>query len=220
MNTNKEQGSGNKRKRGRPTLEAKIDKDAILKVALEAFAESGFEGVTITAISKRVGVRDSLLHYHFGNKNNLWQKAVIMVFEKYKEDSDNAAKLFKDLDFLSMSKALTRHFIHFTAKNPAFYQIIMHEMAQASERSKWLEDNVMSSLSNRFFKYHSEHVKLGLVHSIPIGNLTAIFLGACNTFFTLHRSMKNQFGVDVFDEKEVDQHADIVINMLYHGIVR
>lgn len=207
-----------KRKPGRPKSESTIDKDEILNIALTAFAEKGYDGVSITSISKQINVGDSLLHYHFGNKKKLWQATVEKAFVEYEKDSLKAVKLLKDLDQISMSKAMTRHFIHFTGKHPQLYQIIIHEMAKESEQSEWLQKNVMQSLSNRFFQHHKKFVEQGLVEAIPIANLTTIFLGACNTFFTFHLNIKNQYKVNVFDEEEIDKHADIVIKMLYHGM--
>ena len=62
-----------------------MTKEHILKIALEAFAEFGFEGVSVSTIAKRAGVHDSLLHYHFGSKKDIWKKSITQVAIKYDE---------------------------------------------------------------------------------------------------------------------------------------
>jgi AcrR family transcriptional regulator len=47
-------------------------RDLILNVAEELFAERGFHGVSVREIADRAGVRQSLIHYHFSNKETLY----------------------------------------------------------------------------------------------------------------------------------------------------
>lgn len=209
-----------KRKRGRPTQKKSANKEQLLKVALKAFAENGFGGVTISKISRIANVDDSLLHYHFGNKESLWKNAVQMAFNEYLIENKKTAKLFRDLELTSLSKAMTRHFIQFNGRNPELFQIIIHEMALKSSRSDWLQEEVLKPLSQIFLDHQKDQIKQGLVHEIPLHHLNAIFLGACNTFFLLHRQMKDQFGINAFDEKEIDKHADMVIKIFYEGVLK
>lgn len=48
----------------------------ILLAAEEAFAQSGFDGVGMKAISLRAGVSQGLLHYHFGTKDRLYAEVI------------------------------------------------------------------------------------------------------------------------------------------------
>lgn len=50
-------------------------RDAILNVAEGMFAERGFHGVSVREIADRAGVRQSLIHYHFVNKETLYGAA-------------------------------------------------------------------------------------------------------------------------------------------------
>jgi AcrR family transcriptional regulator len=50
-------------------------RDSILNVAEELFAERGFHGVSVREIAERAGVRQSLIHYHFSNKETLYAAA-------------------------------------------------------------------------------------------------------------------------------------------------
>lgn len=45
----------------------------ILESALSCFAERGYNGASMSEIAKLAGVQKSLLQYHFGTKEGLWQ---------------------------------------------------------------------------------------------------------------------------------------------------
>ncbi|MEP4199167.1 MAG: TetR/AcrR family transcriptional regulator [Aliishimia sp.] len=50
--------------------------DRILTAAELEFAERGFDGVGMKAISVRAGVSQGLLHYHFGTKDRLYEEVI------------------------------------------------------------------------------------------------------------------------------------------------
>lgn len=50
--------------------------DRILSAAEQAFAERGFDGVGMKAISASAGVSQGLLHYHFGTKDRLYERVI------------------------------------------------------------------------------------------------------------------------------------------------
>ena len=48
----------------------------ILDAALEAFAEAGFEAMSVRKLTRRLGVSHNLVHHHFGSKLELWYTAL------------------------------------------------------------------------------------------------------------------------------------------------
>lgn len=58
-------------KNARPMAAART-RDAILNVAEVLFADRGFHGVSIREIAEAAGMRQSLVHYHFSNKETLY----------------------------------------------------------------------------------------------------------------------------------------------------
>lgn len=55
-------------------------KDAILQAAEEVFIQKGYDGARMVEIAKRAGVGHPLLHYHFRNKEMLFQQVVKRKF--------------------------------------------------------------------------------------------------------------------------------------------
>lgn len=61
---------------------ASSTRDAILSVAVELFAEHGFEGTTLRAITDRAGVDVAMVSHFFGNKQGLFDEAVVKRGER------------------------------------------------------------------------------------------------------------------------------------------
>src|SRR4051795_9741054 len=57
-------------------------RQAILRAALDLFAERGFDGASTRLIAERAGVGQPLLNYHFAGKQELWRAAVDDLFER------------------------------------------------------------------------------------------------------------------------------------------
>ncbi len=138
-----------KRKAGRPANTETINKEAVLKTALEAFAEFGFEGVSVKTIAKRAKINDSLMHYHFGTKMDIWKKAIETSIDKYEEERKKTFRLYKGENLEILGKALIRHFIYFMAENMKLHQIVVHEMTQKTERTDWVINIVLEPIAQR-----------------------------------------------------------------------
>jgi len=52
-------------------------KTRLLEAAGEEFAEKGFEGATVRAICERAGANQAAVNYHFGDKEQLYEQAVL-----------------------------------------------------------------------------------------------------------------------------------------------
>ena len=209
-----------KRRVGRPTDKEGIDKDKILRIALQAFAEFGFDGVSVNTIAKRAGVHDSLLHYHFGSKLDIWQKSIMQVGRKYVESSDRTVKLFKGSDYATLGKALIRHYVYFLAENIEFNQVLQHELTQTSERTEWVIDTCLIPFSERidmFYKYYMDSepaYKMSLAHSF------SFTFGIASTFFNLQALFLKKHNINVFDEEQIETHVDLVTEILFATIFK
>jgi NAD(P) transhydrogenase len=62
------------RRRGRPPkAQAGATKAALLRAALDLFAERGYEGTSVRAIARAVGLSESVLYAHFENKRAIFE---------------------------------------------------------------------------------------------------------------------------------------------------
>lgn len=59
-----------------------LTKERILEAAQKEFVLNGFNGARMRAIADTAQVNKGLLHYHFGCKENLFEKVFVYVFRK------------------------------------------------------------------------------------------------------------------------------------------
>ena len=65
-----------RRGRGRPPRSEDSKQDEILRAALRAFAQGGYEGTNLRRIAADADVDVALIAHHFGSKLGLWKAAV------------------------------------------------------------------------------------------------------------------------------------------------
>jgi TetR/AcrR family transcriptional regulator len=71
---------------------------AILAAAERVFAERGFDGASLRDLADAAGVTRSLIHHHFGSKEDLWLAVADHLFADYGErQSEILARPFLDL---------------------------------------------------------------------------------------------------------------------------
>ncbi|MGB7757992.1 MAG: CerR family C-terminal domain-containing protein [Salinisphaera sp.] len=56
-----------------------LTRDAVLQAATAAFAADGYDKVTLRALAIQAGVNQSLIGYHFGNKQGLYQAVFVAI---------------------------------------------------------------------------------------------------------------------------------------------
>jgi len=200
-----------RRKRGRPPQQSKIDIDHVLSIALRCYANKGYEGTRMNEIAEQAGCSKSLMNYHFNGKEDVWMQAVSKLGEKLHARYQRIEGYFKDLSGLVLMKALNRQFIYFSAEHPEFYKIVFHEMCNPSERTQWLLDEVLFPL-HKMSELRMSTTKDGddLLLGISHAHLFSLLIGAANVFFIHSYENKRLYGVDVFDEKEIERYADFV----------
>ncbi|WP_186294740.1 TetR/AcrR family transcriptional regulator [Vibrio algivorus] len=74
------------KKQGRRTAqEAEQTKKAILKIAAQLFCRFGYKKVSLRQISEQANVSHSLLRYHFGSKEKIWQHISDHIYQYFQE---------------------------------------------------------------------------------------------------------------------------------------
>jgi hypothetical protein len=60
-------------------------RDALLTAGTELFAESGYDGVPVSAIAEKSRVNKAMINYHFGGKRQLYRAIVRTTFSEIVE---------------------------------------------------------------------------------------------------------------------------------------
>lgn len=65
------------------TRDPELTRTRILDAAETLFVELGFSAVKLSALARSAGVTKSLIHHHFGSKEQLWEAVKNRAFERY-----------------------------------------------------------------------------------------------------------------------------------------
>ncbi len=129
------------RARGRPAVDdpTTLPTDLLLDGALEMFAESGYDGMSVRELARGLGVSHNLIPQRIGSKERLWFQAVdrgfgaltVALAEAIQELADEA-------DDVVRLRALVVGFIEANATRPALVQIINQEATSPGPRLEHL----------------------------------------------------------------------------------
>lgn len=123
---------------GRPPAEsAPATLDEILDAALQMFADKGYDGASVAALNRELGVSHNLIHQRFGSKENLWYAAVDRAFSAVA--SEMAIDLQDDSGGPSEQvRRLTRRFVQINARRPEILRLVSIEGVAESDRLDYL----------------------------------------------------------------------------------
>lgn len=190
-------------------------RERILRAALQAFAEKGFEGAATRDIATRAGVNHGLIPYYFGSKLKLWRAAVDRAFAELKEGLDAVLRDPTVTDDRGRTGLLIRNFVRFVARNPEFIALMYDEGRQRGPRMRWLVDRHARPMYEAVQALVRGAQKLGsLPADIDPVHFHYILVGAAGIFFHQAEECKRLTGIEPFDEAVVERHARAVEQLL------
>jgi TetR/AcrR family transcriptional regulator len=138
------------RRRGRPRADAihAVPEARVLNLAFQTFARRGFEGTTLRALAKQLGVSHNLLNVRFGTKSNLWRRAVDARV------AQAAPPVYAAFDAPGLNDEWRlRQFIHrfcrWALENPELVGITNVECRHASWRLDYIVDGYLQPFKQR-----------------------------------------------------------------------
>src|ERR1700745_3619668 len=116
-------------------------RDKILSAAGEVFAEQGFDGATIRAITERAGVNGAAVNYHFRDKAELYTRVAMdacSVRAAYREAMAEAADSPEE-----RLRSLIHHFLEYLldpARPHWKRRLLARGMAKPTTPTDWVGD--------------------------------------------------------------------------------
>jgi AcrR family transcriptional regulator len=111
----------------------------ILEKALELFAETGFNGVSMRRIAQEVGINPATLYHHFVHKEDLYEQ--VLRFAYAEQAAHFSALVSIEGTPQSQLGEFFREFAFYIAKDQHFFRLVKREQLEGnSERLKMLVD--------------------------------------------------------------------------------
>lgn len=187
----------------------------LLEVAIEVFAERGYDGASTREITRRAGIALSLLPYYFESKEALWRAAVDIVFGRYRRRLRSKVSELKGLDEVTFARETLREYVRFSAEHPEVYRFIMQEGTNRTERMKWMVEKHVWPVFNYVVRTVSRAQELG---AAPPGRPEHIFMmlmAASASIYALAPEFEILTGRTPNHPELIKQHADTVMDMFF-----
>ncbi|WP_405729013.1 TetR/AcrR family transcriptional regulator [Streptomyces sp. NBC_00028] len=203
---------------GRPPAEqAPATLNQILDAALRMFADKGYDGASVAALNRQLGVSHNLVHQRFGSKEQLWYAAVDHAF------SNIEAELLPELDDttggpLEQFRRVIRRFIHIHARRPEILRLLTIEGVADTPRLDHLYDHhiapTIAALSAPLLRLMDE----GVIAPVPRRTLHFLIAHGASAPFSLIGLARRIGPGDPLDPQAIEEHATVVADLILAGL--
>jgi len=184
-----------------------------MRSTAEVFAQHGFDGATISAISEATGVPTSTIYYNFDGKLEIltfllraWLDRTALVVEEAVAGSESAA--------VRLARLIEAH-LYSMAHDPSTCQVMFAEVGRIG-RLPEVSEAVQQAFHGPVAALLEEGAADGSLSNVPVQTATSVIYGAV-TLTGLQHIVVSEGAVPAFDVGQVsDEVADIVMN----GIVK
>jgi AcrR family transcriptional regulator len=207
-----------RRPRGRPRAQdSPVAVDDILTAALRAFATHGYDGVSVSALSRELGVSHNLLHQRFGSKQGLWYAAVDAGFGRMVRE---VASVFDPTiaDPLQQLRISIRRFLELSAEQPEVLGLMNIEGRQSTERLDYLFDTYIDPGTAPIGRLIDHLAAEGRIRPISRRDLHLLMSHGGAAPFTLVALAERFDPKDPRDPVEVRAHTAMIADVIVAGL--
>jgi len=209
-----------KRKPGRPAAGDKaISQTDLLEAALHAFAEHGYEGVSIRKLTRDLGVSHNLIHHYFSSKEQLWKSA--MEFGNGQIPVTPTSLLSPNIapgEEIERLYDATYTSALMAADHSDYFKIIMDEASLGGARFDFLYDNFVGGVADAVNELFQRAIKRGEARDLPPGLTSIMLLAVIGTPFTMKALARKLIGADEGRSLSKEDAARAVADSLFYGV--
>lgn len=183
------------------------EKQQIIKgVALELFAEKGYEATSVNAIAKKAAISKGLLYHYFSSKEELLKVIWNDILERF-----NPTKFNEDKTMITDAEAeefMDKLFELCKNNRPQwrlYYQLFFQPKVIEYFTSTYIKDNPVQKTQNKFLEYFGE--KIG-GPNLSMGMFTVLV-------FIKGFSMVTPYTEEVFSNEFLDQYKEYLKTIFF-----
>jgi len=144
-----------------PGADGDETRERIMESALEAFAEHGYDAMSVRELTRQLGVSHNLVHHYFGSKSELWYAAVEhSLGQSTTEILTRLEGAIGDSDPVGSVRRLLGVTFMEAARHPAVLSIIADESGRGGERLDFLYKRFLEpaiEITGRFLEAARPH---------------------------------------------------------------
>lgn len=190
--------------------------ETILEAALEAFAQRGYDGVSVRELNRQIGVSHNLVHHYFGSKEALWRAAIDFGLGRA-----NDAWRLEDLGPLSdleKMKVGLRRFLEVVARTPAIQRIMQQEGAVGGPRLDYIAERYIVPFLWPSLARFEKTTKIK-ERNLNLASVALLTGAGATAFFTQAALARKIGGPDPFSEEGIELHIRTMMTVLFYGVL-
>ena len=195
-------------------------RELLLSVSAKLFARYGYDGVTTVAIAKAVGVRQSMIHYHFKSKALLWEETIHYIMQKRKEVFPINDPAITALPPVERAKTHIRLLFDTSIKEPEYGRIFQYEAIAGGERFQWLMDHYVRRSVAIIDRTIAEAVASGEIRDLPVEHLTAIVSVPRYLSVVFEAIVRDMHNIDAPAHEYLSGLCETYIDVLFNGMLK
>jgi TetR/AcrR family transcriptional regulator len=142
------------------------DLEEILQRGLEAFAELGYEAVSVRQLNERLGTGHTFIHDRYGSKEAFWRAVMESAVRHVTDEVTAAVDKEEAGDDLARLTASVRAFHQAAARRPHLTRVIDYEAGRDSPRLAYLY-GLMKPLDEAARPVFDRLVREGMLRDVP-----------------------------------------------------
>jgi len=190
--------------------------ETILEAALEAFAQRGYDAVSVRELNRQIGVSHNLVHHYFGSKEALWRAAIDFGLGRA-NDAWRLDDLGPMTDLEKMKVGL-RRFLEVVARMPAIQRIMEYEGAVGGPRLDYIAERYVVPFLGPSLARFEKTTKIE-ARDLNLASVALLTGAGATAFFTQAALARKIGGPDPFSEEGIERHIRTMTTVLFYGIL-
>jgi len=200
--------------RGRPRLR---DDDVILRAALHAFAQHGYDGMSLRTLNAEMGLSRGTINQRFGSKEQLWYAAVDHEFRCLIDDLNAELAQRPDPDDdLSRVREGIRAFLIASVHRPELVRLMNQEGLQSTGRLDYIMTSFTLPTLTPLWEALNRLADAGEARRVPARTLLFLIAHGAAAPFTLG-PLSDRFNPVDGPLDPVD-HIELVTDIIISGL--
>jgi TetR/AcrR family transcriptional regulator len=208
------------RQRGRPRADAHhaIPEARVLDLAFQAFARRGYDGTTLRALAKQLGVSHNLLNVRFGTKSNLWRRSVDARVSKAAPPV-YAAFEAPGLDSETRLRQFVPVFCRWALENPELVGITNVECRHASWRLDYIVDSYLLPFKQRLDALMADVAKTRALRALSTPALMSILVQGVGFYFASAPLLERIGAAEEIAASHLDAQVTLFAEFILAGLL-
>jgi AcrR family transcriptional regulator len=200
--------------RGRPRIR---DDDDILRAALHAFAEHGYDGMSLRTLNAEMGLSRGTINQRFGSKEQLWYAAVDHEFRHLIHDLnvELQQRPVPDDDLLRVREGI-RAFLIASIRRPELVRLMNQEGLHATSRLDYIITSFTLPTLAPLWQAVNRLADTGVVRRVPARTLLFLIAHGAAAPFTLG-PLSDRFNA-VDGPLDPVEHIELVTDIIVSGL--